>query len=420
MYLLIEFLKSFLFRSFIIVGSFLLVDIYYKNIEDNILLFLLAILFVERVIYFIKYFRYINLPYSLSLSQSAKDDLKFRSFFVDKFVSKKQNRFKSLIEKVVCKDLNSFQLEYKNYISMETDNYRNKLNQIVHYLGLIKENYEVKVYEYKNKKVLLNFYKLPEFYDISFELLKKDFFFLGIYEKGLYYKDINTLDHLLCIGKSGSGKSNFLQLIILFNFSKFKKLYMIDLKGGVELKSYENIDKEKIEFISSVEELNNILDLVLEDLKSTQKEMIEKKVRKLTDYRIILFDEFGAISSYPDKKLRDQVFNKLSLISMQGRSSGILLFLFGQKIDTTILPSGITNNLQSRILGKTSNDYNINIIDLKENIRERITRVEVQDFKKGRFIFKDGLTSEKNLIQVPYVPDDFLHSFLKSEIYCFL
>jgi len=186
---------------------------------------------------------------------------------------------------------------------------------------------------------------------------------------------------------------------------------MIDLKGGVELKEYESINK--VEFVSDIQRLDNLLDNVIKDLKAKQKYMLENNIRKYNKYTLIIFDEIGAISVYPDKKLRESIFNKLSLIAMQGRSSGHLLFLFGQKIDNTILPTSITNNIQSRVLLKTSNDYNINIIDLKDNIRERITTTEVQDFPKGRAIIKNGLTSNKNLIQFPFISDKFLSSTIR-------
>ena len=185
---------------------------------------------------------------------------------------------------------------------------------------------------------------------------------------------------------------------------------MIDLKGGVELKRYEHI--EKVEFVSEIYNLDKFLDAVLLDLKESQKLMLETNTRKINEYTLIIFDEIGAISVHPDKKLRDSIFDKLALIAMQGRSSGILLFLFAQKIDNTILPVSVVNNLQSRVLLKTSSDYNINIIDLKENIRERITATEIQDFNKGRAIYKDGLTSEKHLIQFPYLSDKFLNAML--------
>ena len=51
-------------------------------------------------------------------------------------------------------------------------------------------------------------------------------------------------------------------------------------------------------------------------------------------------------------------------------------------------------------------------IDLKDNIRERITGTEIQDFNKGRAIIKNGLTSDKHLIQFPFISDKFLSSII--------
>ena len=52
---------------------------------------------------------------------------------------------------------------------------------------------------------------------------------------------------------------------------------------------------------------------------------------------------------------------------------------------------------------KTSSQFNINnSIGLQEEIEE-ITRTRPQDFPKGRMIYKDGLSSEKILLQTPYL-----------------
>ncbi len=188
---------------------------------------------------------------------------------------------------------------------------------------------------------------------------------------------------------------------------------MVDLKGGVELKRFEKLDK--VEFVSDIYKLNSLLDDVLKDLKTTQEEMLRTNTRKTKELTLLIFDEVGAISTYPDKKLREEIFSKLSLIAMQGRSSSILLFLFAQLI--TGLPTTVVNNIQSRTLLKTSNDYNINIIDLKDNIRENISWIEIQDFNKGRAILKDGLTSEKNLIQFPFIEDSFLDNIISLDMH---
>lgn len=382
-----------------------------------IFIVLFSILFIERAVYYLVWWKFIILPYSLNLHNNFKDDASKNDLYVDKFVRFKTLKPKSHLEQVMAIGLKSFSLEYRNFVAINVDDYRENAERILHFLGLIDKRYEVKVYHKKNKNVVLVFYSLPYKYDIDLSYFKPNKLFLGIYEKGLYYRKLSTLDHLLCVGESGSGKSNFMHLLnvnFLFNLHKIKKMYMIDLKGGVELKRYETLDN--VEFVSTIERLNTLLDNVLSDLQASQKELLLMDKRKSDELTLIIFDEVGAVSTYPDKKIRESIFDKLALISMQGRASGILLFLFAQKVDNTVLPSNIVNNLQTRVLLKTSNDNNINIIDLKDNIREKLTWVEVQDFNKGRAILKDGLTSDKSLIQFPIIEDKLLDTVIKTDM----
>ena len=419
-YGIISFLKSLLIRGSLLLGCFVL----YANFTDTsiddykaIYAVILSIVFIERAVYYATWWKFILLPYSLNLHSNFKDDASKNALYVDKFVKFKRLKPKSVVEEVMAVGLKSFSLEYRNFVSINVDDYKENGERILHFLGLIDKRYEVKVYHKKNKNVVLVFYSLPYEYGADLSYFKPNKLFLGIYEKGLYYRKLNTLDHLLCVGESGSGKSNFMHLLnvnFLFNQHKIKKLYMIDLKGGVELKRYEAL--HNVEFVSSIERLNVLLDDVLIDLQASQRELLLSNKRKSDELTLIIFDEVGAVSTYPDKKIREAIFDKLSLISMQGRASGILLFLFAQKIDNTVLPSSIVNNLQSRVLLKTSNDNNINIIDLKDYIREKISWVEVQDFNKGRAIYKDGLTSEKTLIQFPIIEDKFLDTLIKADM----
>lgn len=421
-YGLVSYLRSLVIVGFLSTLSFiawiLLFNVDYKN-ELNLLYILLSISTVYTTYFYMRFWKYILMPYSLNFHSIFSHNTMIevrnkRTLFLDYFESVKKINSKNVIEQVYTQDLDKFNLLYNNLTSINIDNYRQSSEKILHYLGLIELKYEVSIYPKKDKSVLLSFYKLPAFYEIDYGLYKKNNVFMGIYENGFYYRDMNTLDHCLVVGESGSGKSNFMQLLninFLFNLHRINKMYMIDLKGGVELKKYEQISK--IEFVSNIERLNILLDSVLQDLKDTQNLMLATGVRKLNDYTLLIFDEIGAVSVYPDKRIREQIFNKLALIAMQGRSSGILLLLFGQKVDNTILPANIVNNLQTRVLLKTSNDNNINIIDLKDNIRERITATEIQDFSKGRAIIKNGLTSDKYLIQFPFISDNYLFSTLK-------
>ena len=416
-YGIISFFRTLLIKSFLALGVWVITwRFFYSSVSESLpFLYMLLILGIIHTVYFyMRYWKYILLPYSLNFHSIFSHNTLInvrnkRTLFLDFFRKLKYIRSKSAIEQAYTQGLERFTLLYQNLTSIDTDNYRKNKEKIVHYLGLIENGYEVAIHPIRKKNVLLSFYKLPNFYEIDFYLFKKDKIFLGIYEKGFYYRGMDTLDHHLIIGESGSGKSNLMQLLninFLHNRKHVKKMYHIDLKGGVELKRYEVL--ENVEFVSDIQRLDTLLSEVVEDMKHVQKIMLEKDIRSNDTFTLIIFDEFGAISSYPDKKIRDSIFQKLALISMQGRSSKHLLFMFGQKVDTTTLPSNIVNNLQSRVLLKTSNDNNINIIDLKENIRERITTTEVQDFTKGRAIYKDGLTSEKSLLQAPFISDNFI------------
>lgn len=419
-YGIVSFFKSLLIRGSLLGVCFALYAYFTNTSIDEykaIFVVLFSIGFIERAVYYATWWKFIILPYSLNLHGSFKNDASKSTLYVDKFVKFKTLKPKSAVEEVMSVGLKSFSLEYRNFVSINVDDYRENTERILHFLGLIDKRYEVKVYHKKNKNVVLVFYSLPYEYTADLSYFKPNKLFLGIYEKGLYYRKLDTLDHLLCVGESGSGKSNFMHLLninFLFNLHKIKKFYMVDLKGGVELKRYETLDN--VEFVSNIERLNTLLDDVLVDLQASQRELLLSNKRKSDELTLIIFDEIGAVSTYPDKKIREAIFDKLALISMQGRASGILLLLFAQKVDNTVLPSNMVNNLQSRVLLKTSNDNNINIIDLKDSIREKLTWVEVQDFNKGRAILKDGLTSEKSLIQFPIIEDNLLDTVIQPNM----
>ena len=417
LYGITSFFRDLLIWGLLIFGIYALIGHYQgqdiKNHLDLLYSWFGAIFIMQSIFYF-RYWKYIIMPYSLKFNNMFKHIDNTSNMHIDRFLKFQKIKPNSVIEQIRTKDLKRFKLYYKNFEAIDLEKYRQSGEAILHYLNLLDERFEVAVHHHKDKHVELSFYKLPFNYEIDLTYFKSGKLFLGLFENGLYYRDISTLDHHMIVGESGSGKSNFMHLLIinfLMNYQHFKKFYMVDLKGGVELKQYELI--EKVEFVSDIKKLDEFLDSVLVDLKESHELMLKTNQRKLSNYTLLIFDEIGAISTYPDKKLRESIFDKLALIGMQGRASGILLFLFAQKIDNTILPSNIVNNLQSRLLLKTSSDYNINIIDLKENIRERITSTEIQDFNKGRAIVKDGLTSEKYLIQFPYISDKFLNSIIK-------
>ena len=197
---------------------------------------------------------------------------------------------------------------------------------------------------------------------------------------------------------------------LLHNSQYIEKLDFIDLKG-VELSRYE---LNNTQFTDNLEEVNNLLENLKDEMNNRFKQMKENKDLIYNGkYRICLIDEIGTIATHFDKKLKENIFNNLIEIGQKGRASRVLLLIFSQKIDSTNIPTNVLTNLQSSFLLRTSSQFNINnTIGLNEEIEE-ITRLKPQDFPKGRVIFKDGLSSEKVLLQTPYLSQDLQNSMIK-------
>ncbi len=378
-------------------GATLSVD----EIEKYKYLFLACglMVFVERLIYYVRYYRFHILPYSLSLYNRVNDEQKESKIYLDKF-----KRF----------DKKSNTYFFKNRLAIDKQAYLDLKDRIIHLLGYEnKDEVEFEIKAFNKKEVAIKLFKLPKKFDWHIELLKDKNIYLGHNKNGAYFLPLENLTSCICCGESGSGKSNFLNMIIyslLHNSQYIEKLDFIDLKG-VELSRYE---LNNTQFTDNLEEVNNLLENLKDEMNNRFKEMKENKDLIYNGkYRICLIDEIGTISTHFDKKLKENIFNNLIEIGQKGRASRVLLLIFSQKIDSTNIPTNVLTNLQSSFLLRTSSQFNINnTIGLNEEIEE-ITRVKPQDFPKGRVIFKDGLSSEKVLLQTPYLSQDLQNSMIK-------
>lgn len=396
-YLGVLFLGLFLVIFFTKNGAALTLDEIEKY--KYLIIFFTLVVFIERLIYYIKYYKFHILPYSLKLFNRVNNEQKESKIYLDKF-----KRF----------DKKSNTYFFKNRLAINKQTYIDLKDRIIHLLGYEnKDEVEFEIKAHNKKEVAIKLFKLPKKFDWHIGLLKDKNIYLGHSKNGAYYLPLENLTSSICCGESGAGKSNFLNMIIfslLHNSQYIEKLDFIDLKG-VELSRYE---LKNTQFTDNIEEV----EILLEDLKNEMnirfKEMKEKK--DLTydgKYRICLIDEIGTISTHHDKKLKENIFNNLIEIGQKGRASRVLLLIFSQKIDSTNIPTNVLTNLQGSFLLRTSSQFNINnSIGLQEEIEE-ITRTRVQDFPKGRVIYKDGLSSEKVLLQTPYLAQDVQNSMIK-------
>ena len=394
------------YSAILVLGLFLAIFIaengaVIENIEKYQYLFLACGLgiFILRFIYFMKYHRFIILPYSLSLHNKVIDEQKETKVFLDKFkrYDKKTNTY-----------------FFKNRLAIDKQLYLNSKDKIIHLLGYEDKNeVEFEIKAHNKKEIAIRLFKLPKKFDWHIELLKDKKIYLGHSKNGAYFLPLENLTSSICCGESGAGKSNFLNMLIfslLHNSSYIEHLHFIDLKG-VELSRYK---LNNTSFTDNLEETNKLLEKLKNEMNKRFAEMKEKQDLIYNGkYRICLIDEIGTIATHHDKKLKEQIFNNLIEIGQKGRASKVLLLIFSQKIDASNIPTNVLTNLQSSLLLRSSSQFNINnTIGLQEEIEE-ITRTRVADFPKGRVIFKDGLSSEKILLQTPFLSQDIQSSMIK-------
>ena len=359
----------------------------------------LGLILLDRSIYFLEYHRFLMLPYSLSLYNRVADEQKESKIFLDKF-----KRF----------DKRNQTIYFKNRLAIDKQSYLEMKDKIIHLLGYEDKNeVEFEIKAHNKKEIAIRLFKLPKKFDWNIELLKDKHIYLGHSKNGAYFLPIGNLTSSICCGESGAGKSNFLNMLIfslLHNSSYIEHLHFIDLKG-VELSRYK---LNNTSFTDNLEETNKLLEELKNEMNKRFAEMKHKGDLVYDGkYRICLIDEIGTIATHHDKKLKEQIFNNLIELGQKGRASKVILLIFSQKIDSTNIPTNVLTNLQSSYLLRTSSQFNINnSIGLQEEIEE-ITRTRVQDFPKGRVIFKDGLSSEKILLQTPFLSQDIQSSMIK-------
>lgn len=208
----------------------------------------------------------------------------------------------------------------------------------------------------KRQKVLLrNYIDTDEFRQYSKENPLP--FLVGVNEVGEpIYSCISKIKHLLVAGTTGSGKSVWLnQLILTLLTTKNPsdvQFYMIDIKQ-VELTVFEDfphvqsVVTDANEGILLLNQLINEMNRRYELFKKSNVKNISlynKKTNNRLPYLICVIDEYGELS-IRDSKVHDHVTSLTQL----ARAAGIHLIIATQRPSVDVIPSLIKSNLPSKI-----------------------------------------------------------------------
>ncbi|MCY4524819.1 MAG: FtsK/SpoIIIE domain-containing protein [Halobacteriovoraceae bacterium] len=185
-------------------------------------------------------------------------------------------------------------------------------------------------------------------------------FVVGKSVTGTIYQRIATLPHLLIAGTTGGGKSQFFKqaLFKLLETSPNLQMYLIDLKGGIEMRPFGKLSN--VQVCSSITEAVKFLRLVQEEMKERfdlLKETNKKEIDPQKDGRpriIIGIDEASIL--YADKSRSNEDY-KLTLqarritdeIAKMGRAAAINLILATQKVSMRTVDTSIQENITGKM-----------------------------------------------------------------------
>ncbi|WP_457945415.1 FtsK/SpoIIIE domain-containing protein [Caproiciproducens sp. LBM24188] len=162
--------------------------------------------------------------------------------------------------------------------------------------------------------------------------------------------------HMLLAGVTGSGKTTFINYLILEMKKMRAEVYICDPKRS-DLGSLRHVfgDEFVATDVNNIAKITRIVKEKMEQRFINYKENAEKFVygNSFVDYGLkpvfIIFDELGAFRAGADKKVFAEAMSNLTEIILKGREMGIFAILATQQPNSQNIPTELRDNLSVRI-----------------------------------------------------------------------
>ncbi|MGN8449043.1 FtsK/SpoIIIE domain-containing protein [Helicobacter pylori] len=229
----------------------------------------------------------------------------------------------------------------------------------------------------------------------------------------------NEQNHTLICDHSGSGKSNFLHVLIqnlAFYYAPNEvQLFLLDYKEGVEFNAYTepNILEHArlVSVASSVGFGVSFLSWLCKEMQKRADLFKQFKVKDLSDYRkhekmprlIVVVDEFQVLFSDNSTQVKGSVERSLNTLLKKGRSYGVHLVLATQTMCGGEIDSSFKAQIANRIALPMDAEDSTKILD--DDVACEIQKPE------GIFNNNGGNRKYHTKMSIPKAPDDF-KSFL--------
>ncbi|MGL2728223.1 FtsK/SpoIIIE domain-containing protein [Helicobacter pylori] len=228
----------------------------------------------------------------------------------------------------------------------------------------------------------------------------------------------NEQNHTLICDHSGSGKSNFLHVLIqnlAFYYDPDEvQLFLLDYKEGVEFNAYTDPILEHARLVSVASSVGfgmSFLSWLCKEIQKRADRFKQFKVKDLSDYRkhekmprlIVVIDEFQVLFSDKSTQGKGSVERSLNTLLKKGRSYGVHLILATQTMHGGEIDSSIKAQIANRIALPMDADDSAKILD--DDVACELVRPE------GIFNNNGGHQKYHTKMSIPKAPDDF-KSFL--------
>lgn len=221
-----------------------------------------------------------------------------------------------------------------------------------------------------------------------------------------YYDFNGSYPHLLIGGISGGGKSVMLRAILMTLVSgPAPDLYLCDLKGGVELGIFKQLNCIK-GFAITLEEVRNLAIGIEEEMFRRYEVLAENGEQSWSGKKAILvIDELADFKSRagdPDGKLKAEIKAIITRLSAKGRAAGVLLVLATQRPSADVVDGLIKTNIAASISFRTRDTTQSRII------LDSPAAAELPDIP-GRLIFQ---TAYDEILQAPFLSAEKARQFI--------
>lgn len=225
------------------------------------------------------------------------------------------------------------------------------------------------------------------------------------------YHDFEKIPHMVIGGATRYGKSNFINAMLtslIRSNPDHVKLFLVDLKGGVELCDYENV-KQTVSIAYEPEEALATMQLAYDHMRSVQSRlrMLGKKnvqEASIKERCFIVIDEVGELNpseaiGKADKALKSECQTLMSQIARLGAGLGFRQILASQYTTGDVIPRQCKQNSDAKLCFRVQSGVASRVI-LDEGGAELLPEIV------GRAIYQTA--SKREILQTPLISSELI------------